>query len=136
MPVIGLRVHVAVADGRQRLDREIEQAQRQRQGVGNVGDRLVAEPEQECEDGVEDDEDERGAAEEPRPVDRHAAMIEVAPEAGAEAARFDLAKPDRDKMGFTSDPLFSDFYQRLSPNSPAHLTMLAFLAGIRVLDER
>ena len=51
MPVVGLRVHVAIADRRQRLDGEVEKLQRT--VVGNVGDRLVAEEIEESKYGVE-----------------------------------------------------------------------------------
>ena len=57
MPIVGLRVHVAIADSRQGLDGEVEKLQRT--VVGNVGDRLVAEEIQESKYGVEQDEEER-----------------------------------------------------------------------------
>ena len=41
MPVVGLRMHVAIADRRQRLDREIEKLQRT--FAAGIGNRLVAE---------------------------------------------------------------------------------------------
>src|SRR5262249_39760292 len=89
VPVIGLRVHVAIADCRQRLDREIKI--RQRSVAFGIGDRLVAEPIEKCKDRVQRDEQRRRTAEKYRPVDSHRPMIKVAPEALAEAESFDLA---------------------------------------------
>jgi len=89
MPVVGLRVHVAVADRRQRLDREIEV--RQRPVAFGIGDRLVAEPIEKTKDRVQRDEQRRRTAEKHRPVDRHRPMIKIAPEALTEAESFDLA---------------------------------------------
>src|SRR6516162_4704474 len=49
MPVMGLRVHVAVTDGGQRLDRKVKKAERLISG--DIGDWLVAEPIEKCEHG-------------------------------------------------------------------------------------
>ena len=92
--VIGLRMHVAVADGRQRLDREVEQAQRQRQPGADIGDRLIAEPEDEGKHGIEKYEDRRRAAEKHRPVDGHRAVIEIGPEAFRQTDGLDVAGAD------------------------------------------
>ena len=54
MAVIGLRMHVAVADRRQRLDREVEELQRP--VAGDIGDRSIAERIEQREDGIEHDE--------------------------------------------------------------------------------
>ena len=97
VPVIGLRVHVAVADRRQRLDGEIEQLQRIARA--GVGDRLVAERIEERKHRIEDDENRRRAAEEHRPVDGHGPMIEIGPETLRQADRFDLAGTEPDEMG-------------------------------------
>ena len=78
MAEMGLRMHVAVSDGRQRLDREIDQVQEA--ASGNVGDRLMAEEEDKRKGAVERDEYERGAREEDRPGDGHRSMVQVGPE--------------------------------------------------------
>ena len=78
MPVVGLRVHVAVADRRQRLDGEVEQLEEAL--AANIGDRIGAERIEQCEDAVQRDEDDGGRAEEHRPVHGHRAVIEVGPE--------------------------------------------------------
>ena len=59
MAVIGLRMHVAIADGRQRLDGEVEQLKEA--VAADVGDRLVAERIEKSKYGVQQDEDQRGA---------------------------------------------------------------------------
>ena len=98
MPVIGLRVHVAIADRRQRLDREIEIGQRP--VLGCIGDRVMAERIQESENGVERDKDRGGAAEKYRPVDRHRPMIEIGPKTLAQAESLDLPVTESDELGF------------------------------------
>ena len=95
--VIGLRMHVAVADRGERLDREIEKLQRA--VAGNVRDRVIAERIEQSECGVEQDEDRRGGAEEHRPIDRHRAVIEIGPESAGQSAGFDLAGADMDDTG-------------------------------------
>ena len=92
MGVIGLRIHVAVTDGRQRLDREVEQPERL--VAGDIGDRRVAEPIQKRKGDVDQHEERRRAAEEYRPVHRQTAMIEIGPEAFGEPSRFHLACAD------------------------------------------
>src|SRR6516162_7078124 len=49
MPVMGLRVHAAVTDRGQRLDRKVKKAERLISG--DIGDWLVAEPIEKCEHG-------------------------------------------------------------------------------------
>ena len=88
MPVIGLRMHVAIADRRQCFDGEIKE--RERPIAFGIGDRLVAEPIQKAEHGVERDKQHGGAAEKHRPVDRHRPMIEIGPEPLAQAESLDL----------------------------------------------
>src|SRR5580704_6502149 len=111
MPVVGLRVHVAVADRRQRLDRKIKQAQREWQVGRDIGNRIVAEPEQEREDRVEDDEDQRCAAEESRPVHGHGAMVKIAPVSGAQPVCFDLTRANGNEMRPSPGPYRLSFYQ-------------------------
>src|SRR6516162_3801232 len=91
MPVMGLRVHVAVTDGGQRLDRKVKKAERLISG--DIGDWLVAEPIEKCEHRIENDEDRRRRAEEDRPAGGHCAVIAVGPNAVGEAAGFDFATP-------------------------------------------
>ena len=127
MPVIGLRVHVAVADCRQRLDREIEQAQRQRQCRGNVGNRLRSQPVHEGKNCIENDEDQRGDAEEYRPVYCHGAMIEIAPESRLQPTGLDLARPDVHDVRFVRS--LERFFPRfLQPSSSAAADAAATLA--------
>src|ERR1700676_2859176 len=78
MPVMGLRVHVAIARGRERLDAEIEVVD-----VGaarHIGDRLISDPIQQRKNCVEDDVDNCCAANEGWPGCRHAAMADIGPE--------------------------------------------------------
>jgi hypothetical protein len=86
---MGLRVHVAITDRGQRLDRKIKKSERF--VAGDIGDRLVAEPIKKCERRIENDEDDRGRGEEARPSDRHRAMVEIGPETVGEPAGFDFA---------------------------------------------
>jgi hypothetical protein len=92
--VIGLRVHVAIADCRQRFDREVKVSEGP--VPGSISDRLVAERIQESENSVERDKDRCGAGKKYRPVDRHRPMIEIGPKTWAQAERLDLhvAEPD------------------------------------------
>ena len=96
MPVIGLRVHVAIADCRQRLDREVEVCERS--VLRGIGDRLMAKGIEEAKNGVERDKYRGGRAEKHRPVHCHRAMIEIAPEALAPAKRLDLPVTEPDEL--------------------------------------
>ena len=94
VPVMGLRVHVAVADGRQRLDREIEKLQVEARG--RVGDRVFAERVEQRIEKIDADEHGSRAAEEARPARGHAVMVEVVEEKPVETFRDDLALADAD----------------------------------------
>src|SRR5262249_14879441 len=69
MPVMGLRVHVAIADRGQRLDREVKKSKRRI--ACDIGDWLVAEPIKKGEHRVENDENSRRRTEKHRPGDGH-----------------------------------------------------------------
>jgi len=88
MPIVGLRMHVAIADRRQRLDREVEISERSI--PGGVGDRLMTQGIKEAKHGVEHHKHCGGGAKEYRPIDGHRAMIEIAPKSLAQAEGFDL----------------------------------------------
>src|SRR6476660_8051917 len=92
--VMGLRMHVAVAGGRERLDAEIEVVDIG--PVGHAGYRVIADPVKHCEHGVEGDEDEGGAGDKGRPGCGHAAMADVGPEAELQSLRDDLAAAEPD----------------------------------------
>ena len=94
--VVGLRVHVAIADRRQRLDREVEVGERS--VLRGIGDRLMAEGIEEAENGVERDKYRGGRAKKHRPVHCHRAMIEIAPKALAPAKRLDLPVTQPDEL--------------------------------------
>src|SRR5258708_14887369 len=97
MAEMGVRMHVAVADGRQRLDGEIEQVDEA--AGGNVGDRLMAEEEDERKGAVERDEYERGAREEDRPGDGHRSMVQVRPESAVQSPGYDVTVANSDDCG-------------------------------------
>src|SRR3974377_1605336 len=94
MSIIGLRMHVAIADRRQLLDREVEIGERSI--LGRIGDRLMTKGIKEAKYGIERHKQRGGGAEEYRPIDGHAAMIEIAPKSRAHAEVFDLhlTEPD------------------------------------------
>ena len=99
MSVMGLRMHVAVAGGRQRLDPEIEIVD-----IGaarHVRDRLIRDPVEQREDRVEGNKHQCGAGDERRPGGRHAAMADVGPETEMLAFRDDdlaASKPDDPRL--------------------------------------
>src|SRR5438445_13575628 len=87
MSVVGLRMHVAIAGGRKRLDTEIEIVD-----IGatrHVRNRLIRKPVEHRENRVEGDKHQRGAGDESRPGGRHAAMTDVGPETEMLAFRDD-----------------------------------------------
>src|SRR5579871_5419729 len=83
MPVIGLRMHLAVTGGRERLDREVEVTEKR--VAWRVGDRVVAEPVKQSEESVEDREHRCRAADEGRPRRGHAEMAQVGPKIAPQA---------------------------------------------------
>src|SRR5436190_5374014 len=113
MPVMSLRMHVAIADGRQRFDREVEQAKRP--AAGDVGNWVVAEPVKKREYRIQRDEDCRRRREEDRPVDRHRAVIEVGPKVLRQAAGFDFAATKENDLR-SALASRSDFFHNLSQN--------------------
>src|SRR5215469_999714 len=110
MPIMGLRVHVAVADRGQRLDREIKKAERLI--GGDIGDWLVAEPIEKCEHRIESDEDRRRRAEKDRPRGGHCAVIAVGPNAVDQAAGFELARTYASEVPSTT-PLELDLFRSI-----------------------
>src|ERR1700730_9469663 len=98
MPVMGLRMHVAVAGGRKRLDAEVEIIDIS--AVRHVRDRLISDPVKRCENRVEGDKQQRGSTDESRPRGRHAAVPDVGPETETKALRDDLAaaQPDDPRL--------------------------------------
>ena len=107
--VIGLRVHVAIADRGQRLDRKIEEVEDSL--PGDVGDRTVAERIEHGEQGVESDEDQRGGGEKRRPGNGHRPVIKVGPEAWSQTKGLDLAMADPDALEFVRSCLAPRFCQ-------------------------
>src|SRR5258708_40162980 len=102
MPVMGLRMHVAVTGGRERLDAEIEIVDIS--AVRHVRNRLICNPVEACENRVEDHEHQRGSADEGCPGGGHAAMTDVGP--GIKMLAFghnDLAtaKPDEPRLRYS-----------------------------------
>jgi len=83
MRVQRLRVHVAVADGRTRLDAEEEQVVEVAEP--RVGDRILAEPIEPGEHDIEGDEDAGDDGEEAGPAHRHRVVVEIGPEAVLQA---------------------------------------------------
>src|SRR4029079_13527638 len=82
MPVISLRMHVAIADRGQRLDREVERGERSI--LGGVSDRLMTKGIKEAKHRVERYKQRGSGAKEYRPRDSHGAMIEIAPKSLAQ----------------------------------------------------
>ena len=122
MPVMGLRMHIAVAGGRKRLDAEIEIIDVG--PAGHVGDRLISDPVEARENRVKGDEHQRSAGDESRPGGGHAAMADVAPEAEMKAFT------DDDFAAAKSDDLFVRL--SLFP-SPEHLPNLLNAVAQRYL---
>ena len=99
MPVVRLRMHVAIADRRQRLDGEVEKLQRTL--AAGIGNRIVAEIVEAGKYGIEPDKDRGRAAEKHRPVDAHGPMVKIGPKTLVQALRLDLAVTEPDELGFS-----------------------------------
>src|SRR5581483_12113638 len=116
---MGLRMHVAVARGRERLDREIEIVDVT--AGRHVRDRLVADPVEAGEDRVEGEKHQRRAGDEGGPGGRHAAMADVGPEIQMQAFGNDLAAadPDDTRLGdpFTVAVQHPSFVSRRGSNA-------------------
>src|SRR5882757_3100193 len=105
MPVMGLRVHVAVTRGRKRLDAEIEIVDIG--AAGDVGDRLISDPVEAGENRVEYHKHQRGAADYGWPRGGHATMADVRPETEMKAFAdndFAIAKSNDLFVRFSSVP--------------------------------
>jgi hypothetical protein len=99
MPIIGQRMHVAIADRRQRLNREIEISEPSI--LGGVGDWLMTKGIKEAKHGVERHKQRGSRAKEYRSIDGQGAMIEIAPKSGAQAEGFDLPVTEPDELGLS-----------------------------------
>src|ERR1700756_551079 len=97
MAEMGLRMHVAVPDRRQRFDGEKEQFYEA--ASGNVGDRFMAEEEDKRKDAVKREEYERGAREEDRPGDAHRSIVQSGPESAVQSPGYYLTVANSRDVG-------------------------------------
>src|SRR4051794_6840836 len=102
MRVVRLRVHVAVADRRKRLDREIEEvaeAARPR-----ISDRILTKEIKCGVNGVDGQKRERRRGKEPNPGDGQRSVVEVPPEITGQSAGEEVARAEANlaRAGFPS----------------------------------
>ena len=94
MAVQGLRVHVPVADGGERLDAEEKRAEEARRI--QVGDTSRYQAVQAAEENIEDQEKGGNGGEHPRPADRHEIVVQILQHRARDSLRHDLALTDCD----------------------------------------